>query len=100
MKTLRALLVRFAGLFRRKQIESEMSEELRAHLDALIERNLNAGMSPDNARYAALRAFGGIAQITERARDERRSIWGADLLQDFHYGLRQMRRHPAFSLIV
>jgi hypothetical protein len=75
MKTVRAMLVRLAGLFRRKQLESEMNEELRAHFDALIERNLAAGMSLDEARHAALRTFGGVAQIAERARDERRSAW-------------------------
>jgi hypothetical protein len=70
MKTLRAVLVRLAGLFRRKRQEAEMSEELRAHLDALNERNLATGMAPDEARYAALRAFGGVAQIAERARGQ------------------------------
>ena len=55
MKTLRAMFVRFAGLFRRRQHEAETNEELRAHLDALTERNIAAGMSPDEAHYAVLR---------------------------------------------
>jgi hypothetical protein len=58
MKTIRALLTRFAGLFRRKRQEAEMNDELRGHLDGLIERNIAAGMSPDAARFAALRTFG------------------------------------------
>ncbi|HUR58357.1 MAG TPA: ABC transporter permease, partial [Opitutaceae bacterium] len=99
MKTFRAMLVRFAGLFLRKQHEAEMSDELRGHLDALTERNLAAGMPPAEAHYAALRAFGGVAQIEERARDERRSAWGEQVLQDLRYAARQLRKAPGFAAV-
>jgi predicted permease len=98
MKTLRAILVRLAGLFRRKRHEAEMSEELRAHLDGLIERNVAAGMSAEEARFAALRAFGGITQIAERARDERRSARAENFIQDLRYSLRALRKNPSFTL--
>ena len=99
MKTLRAMLVRFAGLFHRKQHEAEMSEEMSGHIDALIERNLAAGMPPDEARYAALRAFGGVAQIAERARDERRSGWLEHFLRDLRYAAQALRKNPGFTAV-
>ena len=100
MKPFRAAFIRFAGLFRRRSLEAQMNEELRAHLDGLIERNLAAGMSRDEARFAALRAFGGTAQIQERARDERRSVWAEQVSQDLGYALRQVRKHPGFASVV
>ena len=100
MNTLRAMLVRFAGLFRKKQHETEMNEELREHLDALTERNLAAGVSPEDARFAALRAFGSVAQIADSARDERRSQWGDQVLQDCRYAARQMCKAPGFTATV
>ena len=98
MTPLRPILHRFLGLFRRKQHETEMNDELRSHLDGLIERNLAAGMSPEAARYAALRDFGGIEQIKERARDERRSAWAESFFQDLRYAARALRKTPSFTI--
>lgn len=76
-----------------------MTEELRSHLDGLIERNLAAGLSPEAARHTALRSFGDVAQVAERCRDERRSAWGEQLLQDLHYGLRTLRKDLRFAFV-
>ena len=75
-----------------------MNAELRAHLDVLTERNVAAGMSPEEARFAAQRDFGGVAQIQERARDERRSVWIEQLGQDLRYAARALMRAPAFTI--
>ena len=100
MSRFRAFLFRLRGLLRVRRLESELSDELRAHLDGLIERNLAAGMSLEEARYAAGRAFGGVAQIQERARDERRCAWVEHMLHDFRYAARQIRQHPGLSTVV
>lgn len=93
------LWTKFKALFARRRLEREMSEELQAHLDGLTERNVAKGMSPDEARYAALRTFGGVEQIKERARDERRLIWLEQFFQDLRYGARQLRKAPGFAAI-
>ncbi len=98
MRRFRSLLHRLRGLFRRRSLESQMNEEMQAHLDGLTERNLAAGMPPDEARYAALRTFGGVAQIAEKARDERRSIWFEQLSQDVRYAARSLARSPSFTI--
>lgn len=56
-------------------------------------------MPPEEARYAALRAFGGVEQKKEECRDADRLRWLEDLIQDLQYGLRQLRRNPGFTAI-
>lgn len=99
MRALRATLYRVRGLFRRARVEREMNEELRAHLEELVERNLAAGMSLGGARQAALRVFGGVEQIKERARDQRRSAWVEDIARDLRYAARRLRKTPGFTTI-
>jgi len=58
-----ALPLRLRSFFRRKQVDLELKDELRDHLEQQIKENLAAGMSPEDARYSALRALGGMTQI-------------------------------------
>lgn len=75
-----------------------MAEEMRAHLAEQTQRNVAAGMSPDAARAAAHRQFGGVAQIQERAREARPTRWLHDLARDVHLAVRNLRRSPAFTI--
>src|SRR5713226_3129880 len=62
---------RFRSLFHKEQVEQELDDELRFHLESLVEANLKAGMNPEEARYAALRQFGGVEQVKEKCREAR-----------------------------
>ncbi len=98
MNTLRQFLFRLGGLFRKRRLEADMSAEIQEHLEMRIERNLATGMTPEDARYAARRSFGGIEQIKERSRDERVFVWLEHAVQDLHYAVRALRRTPSFTL--
>src|SRR5688572_2762381 len=94
------LLAKLRGLFRRKNLEAEMAEEMRQHLERRTQEKIADGLTPDEARYAAQREFGGIAQVQEQCRDERRFVWLDQLAQDVRHGLRALSRNPSFSCVV
>ncbi len=91
--------MRLRSLFRRRQVEQELDEELRYHLDRQIEEHIAKGMTPEQARYAALRALGGVEQRKEECRDMRRVNLIENLLHDLRYAGRTLRRSPGFTTV-
>ena len=95
----RKLVLRLRSLFRSTRVERELDDELRFHLEEQIARDVAAGMSPADARAAAQREFGGVDQIKEACRDERRVAVFDHLTRDLRYALRALRREPGFSVV-
>ena len=93
------LLQKLRALFRRKSLDAEMAEEMRGHLEMQTQANLARGMSPEEARFAARREFGGMEQFKESARDQRGLVWLGQLVQDFNYGLRSLRKSSGFTAV-
>jgi hypothetical protein len=93
------LLKKIKALFRRPQLDADMSEEMRLHLEQLTEENVAAGMASADARYAALRKFGGVEQAKERCREQRGGLWLEQTLRDARHAARQLRRSPGFTLV-
>ena len=79
------------SLFRRRQEEQELHEELQFHLERQIEQNPGRGDAPEEARYAALRLFGNMASVQEQAREAWGFGWLEGLCQDLKHGLRTLR---------
>jgi len=93
------LPLRLRSLFRRNQVEQDLSEELQYHLDQKTQEYLAAGLPLDEARRKARREFGGIEQSKENCRDARRVSYIQDFLQDLSFGLRLLRTSPGFALV-
>ena len=94
------LIARLRALLFRARADAELDEELRFHLDAEAARNVAAGMSPDDARYVAQRAFGNASHHKDAARDAWGLRWLETLAQDVRFALRSFRRSPAFVVTV
>lgn len=94
MKLLRKLFT----LFRRRKRDTEMTEEMRHHVELQTESNVKAGINPDEARYAALRQFGNVAVIQEQVRERRGWIGLCRFGKDIRLATRRLYRSPGFTV--
>jgi predicted permease len=95
-----AVRTAFDALARRGREERRMDEEMQFHLEMETRRLMNEhGLSEEEARYAARRAFGGVERHKDSVRDERGTSLIEDLAQDARFGLRTLRRRPGFTTV-
>jgi len=94
----RILFKRCASLFHQKKLDHDLDEEMRSHIDLATAENITLGMSPQQARTAALRSFGGLTQTRESYRIRRGLPFLDQLIRDLRFGLRQLHRSPGFAL--
>lgn len=94
---LRILMWRIAGLFGKEQRDSQLEEELEAHLEMLTEENMRQGMEPEEARRAARVELGGAEQIKEAVREQRGLPFLEELGADINFALRMMQKNLGFT---
>jgi macrolide transport system ATP-binding/permease protein len=92
--------LRLRSLFRRRHVEQELDEELQFHLQQKIEEGMANGLSPKEARYAAMRAMDGLELRKEEMRDMRRIRWVTDFLDDARYAIRSLGRTSGLTAFV
>ena len=97
MTRLRAFLYRLRALVRSRQMDREIDDEIASHLAEATEEYVRLGLSPEEARRAALRSFGGVPQTREVYREARSFMWLEELSRDARYALRTLRKSPTYT---
>ena len=95
--TLRSILMRISAPLRRRSLDAALDEEVSGHLDLLTRDYERRGLTPEQARLAARRDFGGVEQMKETYRDRSGLRWLDDARRDVHHAFRTLRRSPVFA---
>jgi predicted permease len=99
MRHARRLFAKMKNLFRRGHAEHELTREVSAHLTLLEDEFQRRGMSLDEARIEALRAYGGVEQAKQLHREERSILWVEQTFADLRYACRSLLKTPGFTTV-
>src|SRR6266699_1462459 len=95
----RKLQLRLRALFQKRKLDAETDDEMRSHIEMQTQENIDAGMNPEEARYAALRQFGWVESIKVTCRERRGVSLIEHLIQDSRYDFRMMMKNPGFKTV-
>jgi len=84
---------------RRERMMEDLEQDIREHIEIETQDNIARGMSPEEARSAALRKFGNVRRVQEDAREVWSFVWLEHLWQDVRFGLRMLLKSPAFTAV-
>jgi MacB-like periplasmic core domain len=89
----------FQSLLHRRQIDTELDDEIHSPVELLADQKIAEGMNPEQARRAARIELGGVERVTEAVRDGRVSEWLDTLACEVRFGLRVLQRNPGFTAV-
>ena len=84
---------------RRKRMMEALDQDIRDHIEIETQDNIERGMPPEEARYAALRKFGSVTRVKEQTREVWSFMWLEHLLRDVRFGIRTLRKNRGFTIL-
>src|SRR5579871_3664722 len=99
MPSIRRVIAKFGNFFRRSRADQDLDREVSAHLTLLEDEFVRRGMSREDARMEARRAYGSVEQAKQLHREERSVLWMEQTIQDSRYAFRSLLKTPGFTAV-